>query len=502
MKCQSIIFVLLLVSVSALGAEKYQPNFESLSRHEAAPEWLQDAKLGIYFHWGVYSVPAFGTEWYPCRMYIKNRSEYTHHVETYGDPTEFGYHDFVPMFKAEYFDADEWALLFKKAGARFAGPVAEHHDGFSMWDSDVNPWNAADMGPKRDIVGELAKAIRKQDMRLITTFHHAWNNLWKPEPGQSVSHYPYENLKPGQWVGYYEHVKNNFPTILEDDKRAILYGYMPREKFVKIWKDKLTEVIDQYHPDIIYFDSWLNDIPEKDRFEFAAYYLNQAQKRDQDVVIVRKQNDLPLSFSMNDHEKSREPRILPELWMTDDTLSTFSWCYTQDLKIKSNEMVLHTLIDTVSKNGVLLLNISPKADGTIPNDQRESLLALGAWLKANGEAIYATRPWIIAGEGPTAAPEDLQEAHLFMKLKYSVKDVRYTTSKDGKTVYAILMGAPKADSTMTLTAFAGRNVKVSQVSLLSGKRANWNMRDAGLSITVPSKIVIEQNATVFKINLK
>jgi len=193
---------------------------------------------------------------------------------------------------------------------------------------------------------------------------------------------------------------------------------------------------------------------------------------------------------------------LPELWMTDDTLSTFSWCYTHDLKIKSNEMVLHTLIDTVSKNGVLLLNISPKADGTIPNDQRESLLALGAWLKANGEAIYATRPWIIAGEGPTAAPEDLQEAHLFMKLKYSVKDVRYTTSKDGKTVYAILMGAPKADSTMTLTAFAGRNLKVSQVSLLSGKRANWSMQDAGLSITVPSNIAIEQNATVFKINLR
>lgn len=504
MKYQSIIFVLLLVSARVPGAETYQPIFESLSKHEAAPAWLQDAKLGIYFHWGVYSVPAYGKKidstWYASHMYDVTGSTFRHHVETYGDPTEFGYHDFVPMFKAEYFDADEWALLFKQAGARFAGPVAEHHDGFSMWDSDVNPWNASDMGPKRDIVGEMAQAIHRQDMRFIATFHHAWNNLWKPEPGQSVSHY--DDWKPGQWVGLYEHVKHNFPTLLEDDKRAILYGYMPREKFIKMWKDKLTEVIDQYHPDIIWFDSWLNDIPEKDRFEFSAYYLNQAQQRDQDVVIVRKQDDLPLSFSVNNHEKSREPRILPELWMSDDTLSTRSWSYTQDLEIKSNEIVLHTLIDTVSKNGVLLLNISPKADGSIPSDQREALLALGAWLKANGEAIYDTRPWMIAGEGPTVAPEDLQHAYLFMKLRYTGKDVRYTTSKDGKTVYAILMGAPKADSSVTLTAFAGRNLKVSGVSLLSGKRASWSMKDTGLSITVPSKIATEQNATVFKINLK
>lgn len=504
MKCQCIVFILLLGSICGLGAERYQPNVESLSRHQAAPEWLQDAKLGIYFHWGVYSVPAYGKKidstWYASHMYDVTGATFRHHVEIYGDPAEFGYHDFVPMFMAEHFDADEWALLFKQAGARFAGPVAEHHDGFSMWDSEVNPWNAAEMGPKRDIVGEIARAIRKQGMHFIATFHHAWNNLWKPGPGQSVSHN--DDWKPGQWVGLYEPVKNNFPTLLENEKRAILYGYMPRETFIKMWKDKLTEVIDQYHPDIIWFDSWLNDIPEKDRSEFAAYYLNQAQTRDQDVVIVRKQNDMPLSFSMNNHEKSREPRTVPELWMSDDTLSTRSWSYTHDLEIKSNEMVLHTLIDTVSKNGVLLLNISPKADGLIPRDQREALLSLGAWLKANGEAIYDTRPWIISGEGPTVAPEDLQHAYLFMNLRYTVKDVRYTTSKDGKTVYAILLGAPRPNSTVTLTTFAGRNLKVSQVSLLSGQRADWCMQDAGLSIAVPSNIAIEQDATVFKIYLK
>ena len=153
--------------------ERYEASWESLSKHNEAPEWFKDAKLGIYFHWGVYSVPAFGSEWYPRNMYRPSRKEFKHHLETYGRQSEFGYHDFVPMFKAENFDAEEWVDLFQKAGARFAGPVAEHHDGFSMWDSKVNPWNAKNMGPKRDITGELAKAIRKRGMKLITTFHHA-----------------------------------------------------------------------------------------------------------------------------------------------------------------------------------------------------------------------------------------------------------------------------------------------------------------------------------------
>ena len=477
-----------LIFTCLAGADDYEPNFESLSKHEAAPEWLQDAKLGIYFHWGVYSVPAYGSEWYPRTMHIKNRREHKHHLETWGEPTEFGYHDFVPLFKAEKFDAEEWADLFVKAGARFAGPVAEHHDGFAMWDSDVTPWNAKKMGPKRDLTGELAEAIRGRGMPFITTFHHARNNLWEK--------------KPGEWTGHYDHVKRHYAALLEDPQRAILYGYMPREKFVQFWKAKLVEVVDKYRPDIVWFDSWLHEIPEKTRAEFAAYYFNEAAKWNREVAIIRKQDDLPLSFTINDHEKSREPRALRDLWMTDDTLSTGSWCYTQDLKIKSNEMVLHSLIDTVSKNGVLLLNISPLADGTIPADQRDSLLALGAWLKANGEAIYSTRPWIIAAEGPTAAPEGgFRNHNAFMKLDYSAKDVRYTSSKDGQTVYAILMGAPEGGSTLTLAAFAGQDVEVSEVALLSGRRAKWEMADAGLAITVPSAIDADQHATVFKIDV-
>ena len=160
-------------SPEATESESYSADWESLAKHKASPEWFQNAKLGIYFHWGVYSVPAYGSEWYPRQMHFENHDIYRHHVETYGPPSEFAYHDFVPMFKAENFDAAEWADLFQKAGARFAGPVAEHHDGFSMWDSDATPWNAADMGPKKDITGLLAAELKKRDIKLITTFHHA-----------------------------------------------------------------------------------------------------------------------------------------------------------------------------------------------------------------------------------------------------------------------------------------------------------------------------------------
>ena len=172
-KNTTIIMLAIIFFSTPLLAAEFKPTWESLSLHESAPEWFKDAKFGIYFHWGVYSVPAFGSEWYPRNMHIKKNREYKHHVETYGEPAEFGYHDFVPQFKAEKFDAEQWADLFAKAGARFAGPVAEHHDGFSMWASKITPWNAKDKGPRRDIAGEIAQAVRKRGMKFVTSFHHA-----------------------------------------------------------------------------------------------------------------------------------------------------------------------------------------------------------------------------------------------------------------------------------------------------------------------------------------
>jgi alpha-L-fucosidase len=277
-------------------------------------------------------------------------------------------------------------------------------------------------------VGELAEAIRGEGLRYITTLHHARN------------HY-----------GHYGELKKHYPEVFENEDTAALYGHMPGDVFHDMWLAKLEEIIDRYQPDIIWFDSWLDRIPEAYRRRFAAYYLNAAEEWAREVVIVRKQNDLPLSLSVLDHEKTRESKISERAWMTDDTISTGSWCYTDTLKIKPSYKVIHALIDTVSKNGVVLLNISPKADGTIPEDQRQVLYDLGDWLEVNGEAIYATRPWEVFGEGPTVEPHSAHRNHgKFLALEYGNRDIRYTRGKDGKTLYAITMGWP--EETVSFTA--------------------------------------------------
>jgi alpha-L-fucosidase len=472
---------------------EFTEDWASLGKHNESPEWFKNSKLGIYFHWGLYSVPAFSNEWYPRWMHFKDNKVYKHHVEKYGEPSEFGYHDFAPMFKAEKFNADEWAQLFKDAGAQFAGPVAEHHDGYAMWDSEITPWNTMDTGPKRDITGELEKAIKSKGMKFITAFHHAKNLQRSTELGKEVpnSHYPYfEGMPPS----------SNDPDL------QLMYGNMDPEKWYKeVWFGKLKEVIDKYHPDIIWFDYVLGDIPEAYRKEFAAYYLNEAAKKDQEAVIVRKQHDLPLNMSIEDLEQARKNNIGTKTWMTDATISNGSWCYTEDLGVKPAVDVLHMLIDIVSKNGVLLLNVSPKADGTIPENQKEGILKMGSWLKKYGEAIYDTEAWYTFGEGPTKEPEGHFKNHrAFMKLKYSNKDIRYTT-KD-YTINAIVLGAVEPGKELVLESFAKEKIHddptIEKVSFLgSDETIEWSYNEEnGLMVKAPSSI-IDDMATVIKVEI-
>ncbi len=477
----------------------YEENWDSLAKVNEEPEWFKDAKFGIYFHWGVYSVPAYSTEWYPRMMHFEGLGVYEHHLENYGHPSEFGYHDFVPLFRAEEFDPEEWAELFVKAGARFAGPVAEHHDGFSMWDSDATPWNSMDKGPGRDITGELEKAIKARGLKFITTFHHARNlQRYKGKEEEVItreknihyqfrkSHYP---LFPGM------------PPSMDDPELNYLYGNIPEPQWLEeVWYAKLKEVVDKYSPDLIYFDSWLNYIPDSMRLRFCTYYLNHALEEGKEVVIVRKQTDLPLECSVDDFEKSRKNHLAEKAWMTDETISNGSWSYTENLHIKPAVEHLHVLIDIVSKNGVLMLNISPKADGTIPEDQREVLLKMGAWLDQYGEAIYGTRPWYTFGEGPTVEP-DSEHPGGFQSISYTSADVRYTTS--GTSVYAMLLGKPMAGEDILLRAFSAQNsdkdITIQRITLPgSNEELKWSMTEDGLSIRIPNS-GLDEMATVLKI---
>jgi alpha-L-fucosidase len=457
--CEANIQQQMATMKAGVAAGPYKADWESLQAHNEAPDWFRDAKIGIYFHWGVYSMTAYGNEWYAQRMHNKTgKSYYEHHVKTYGEPDKYPYHNFIPQFKAEKFNAEEWADLFVKTGAKYAGPVCEHHDGYSMWASKLTPWNAGDTGPKRDITGELEKAIRARGMKFVTTFHHERTRTWYPRV-------------------------EGWPTTTSDPQLQMLYMNIDETLFNQIFQAKLGEVIDRYQPDMIWFDGQMQLIQEPYHLNFLAYYFNQAKKWGREVMVTTKKLQYPQEVSVLDFEKGRANALTPYPWLNDDTISTGSWCYTADLKIKPTIQVLHDFIDAVAKNGQLLLNISPMADGTIPQNQRDCLLSMGAWLKANGEAIYSTRPWLEFGEGPTV----LKKSGSFAgSVEYNDKDIRYTRSKDGSTLYAIALGWPQGKFSPTILQI--EDATGGQVELVGHPgKLKYQVDGKRISIDVPAQ---------------
>lgn len=402
----------------------YEPTWESLGDVDPIPEWYRDAKFGIFFHWGPYAVPAFGHEWYPRQMYNEGNWINEHHRETYGDPADAPYQDFVPEFTAEHFDAEEWAELFEQSGAKYAGPVTEHHDGWSLWDSEITPWNAGDTGPERDLAGELESAIHDKGLRFVTTFHHSYNLLGDD--------------------GYFSTAYENYPSVTEGYPDQVMYGNLPETLQLDTWLAKLSEVIQGYSPDFVWFDWGLPDIPDEYKQRFLAYYYNKASVEDRDVVVTNKRDALPTDVSVEDYELGRPRSIQDRAWNAEFKVADDGgWGYVEDRTFHSVERLVHTLIDAVSKNGQLLLSIGPRADGTIEDAERERLLAIGDWLDTHGDAIYGTRPWEAFGEGPTR----LEEGGEFTgQIEYTPEDVRYTRSKDGQSVYTIVMGWPETET--------------------------------------------------------
>jgi len=478
------------------AAPSFTPDWESLSQHRQAPQWFADAKLGIYFHWGVYSVPAYHSEWYPRLMHLPGHRVNKHHLKTHGELTEFPYHKFVPEFKAEHFDAAKWADLFREAGARFAGPVAQHHDGFAMWASDVNPWNVRDRGPKKDITGLLEKELRKRDMKLITTFHHARllqrNADNKKEWDGYDSHYPYHP----DWA-----------TSSTDPVLSKLYGNIPADEFHKYWSDQVKEVITKYSPDMIWFDSWLNYIPEKDRQELAAYYFNDAVKKDKDVAIGYKQADYPSTVGVLDIEQGGKKDVVESVWMTDVTICSGGWSYTETQKVKEPSLVVRNMIDVWSKNGVVLLNVSPKSDGTIPDEQQDLLRKIGAWMSTHAEAVYGTHPHIIYGWG-SAKTDDGGHGGQSATTKYSASDVRITLAPDNKAMYLFFLGKPESGKRIHLNHLGRQRYcppnPVKNVTVLgSGQPVEWEQGNTELYITFPEEDEpFNEIATVIKFELE
>ncbi len=406
--------------------EPFKPNMESLE-HYQVPEWYRDAKFGIFIHWGVFSVPAYGSEWYEYFMYrpkdevpkqwrdLIYGTVYDHHLKTYGDPKTFGYKDFIPMFKAEKYDPQAWAELFKDAGAKYIMAVSEFHDGFPMYDSTYTDWNVTKMGPKRDVYGELEKDVHALGIKFGVSSHRAFH--WRFVPVKDK----YDTGNP-KYVGLYGPTRdNNGP---------------PSKEFLADEFGRSIELINVFHPDLLWFDAGIDDPAFKTyRMEIAADYYNQAAARGQEVVLNYKGNAYPTGAAVLDLENVRFDGMRQHFWQTDDSING-NWGYKTDNTYRDSTSVIHELVDIVSKNGCLLLNGGPRADGTFPIQIVIAYREIGAWLKVNGEAIYATRPYQVYGEGPAETATAKTEAAVA---------VRYTMNKAHDTLYAILLDWPTRD---------------------------------------------------------
>ena len=462
----------------------FQPAWNSLKYHRT-PRWFQEAKFGIYTHWGVYCVPAKGPNatWYPYNMYIEGTPQHEYHVKTYGHPGKFGYKDFIPELTGAKFDADEWAELFKGAGARFAGPVAEHHDGFAMWPTKYSEWNAANMGPKRDIVGELAKAMRRQDMKFMVAMHHAENwwffPHWRKDFDTSNPEYSglYGEPHNMEWVD-----NPPDPNLREDYWRAM---DQPSQKFLDMWLGKTAEVIDNYRPDLMWWDFALRFVQEHYKRDMVAYYYNRAEEWGNEVVITYKWHDLAPGGGVIDLELGRFDTLTYHDWITDTTVDDgHGWGYLKETEYKSLSTLVHYLIDNVSKNGYMLLNVGPKPNGEIPGEAKELLAGIGKWLAVNGDAIYGTAAWMTYGEGPT----EMSKAGYFMEdaeVEYTAEDIRFTVKDDN--LYAICLGWPGKEATIkTLKALYPSEIE-SVWMLGIDEPLEWSMTDDGLVVGMPDE---------------
>ncbi|GAB2859714.1 alpha-L-fucosidase [Lentzea nigeriaca] len=483
---------------AASGSDSYEPTWPSIDRHLAAPEWFQDAKFGIYWHWGAFTTPEFGNEWYGRNMYQAGSNENKHHTATYGDPSVWGYDKFIDggtdtagnrvqfapklVSQGGKFDPDEWLRLVKDSGAKFAGPVAEHHDGFSMWDSRVNEWNSVARGPRLDLLDLFAKAVRAQGLKLLVSMHHAYN-----------------------YNGFYDYAPRQTDPSLRK-----LYGQLPRAEEDALWLAKLKEVVDRAKPDILWQDfslnspgSCLNDGPcavgEQQRLEFLAYYYNRAETWGKDVVATYKHFDTGFTNKgqVEDYERGGPADIVTPYWLTDDAISSSSWSYTKGIGYYSSTQMIHALIDRVSKGGNMLLNISPTLEGIIPDGQRAVLADIGTYLRRHGESIYATRSWSFYGEGPTK----MGGGSFVAPLVGTAKDIRFTRDKASRVLYATVLAWP--GTTLNITTLSSRRTVLSglrSVELLGAPNPlPYSQDQNGLRVTLPATAPYSSPAYVVKL---
>ena len=480
-----IAFIIILIACNQ-EENLYRPTWESLKEHEV-PEWLLDAKFGIYAHWGPYSVPAYINEKYARRMHQKGNKVNEYHIENYGGPVEYPYHKFIPEFKAEHFEADEWAELIERSGARYAGFAVVHHDGFLLWDSKVNPWNAGNVGPHQDLFGNLTEALRERGIKTIATFHHLRTFNWYLPDDEE----------------YLQELKREGSALFDPEFADLYWNEYTGEyeDFLNEWKAKVREVIDKYNPDVLWFDGgrFQEDLALQNTLEVLAHHYNsEIRNTGKKVEVLNKLPGTTLSFNFPREvgvltfEEGRDRKgYLDWPWIDDQRISLDAWGYIQGQTYKSSNEILDGLIDRVSRGGGLLLSLSPKADGSINEPQKKILSDIGDWLKINGEAIYGTRKWKIQTEGKD--DELLIEKDNFNKWDFkncTSEDIRFTYKEN--TLYAIALGIPEDEkirigSLSCQTRISDSNI-IQRIELLGAGEVPWKRDNEALIIDLPGEV--------------
>ena len=473
---------------------------DSLTNY-AYPEWFRDAKFGIWAHWGPQSVPMMG-DWYARKMYIQGDPDYNDHLQRWGHPSTNGYKDIIPLWKAEKWDPERLMELYKKAGAKYFVSMASHHDNFFLWDSKLHRWNSVQMGPHRDVVGDWQKAAKKNGLYFGVSEHLGYTFTWfqvahEADKTGPMAGVPYDGANMEYWDLYSPRAEPGFT----------IQGYPKNRPWMQQWYNGIKELVDNYQPDLLYTDGRVAFNNEVGLSQIANLYnvsierqqagrlRNLSDAKGAELLISRPSPapDTPQVVYtckqtsggrwVQDYERGVNAGISPYPWQTDTSIG--DWFYNKNWKYRPISWTIHMLVDIVSKNGNLLLNVVQRPDGTLDPEVETMLQQMAGWIKVNGEAIYGTRPWLVFGEGAVRARGGAMQEN----MTYSANDIRFTTK--GETLYAIALGWPEGGKvvikSLAKTADATQN-KISKVELLGRSgQIKFDQTSDGLVVELPGE---------------